>query len=204
MQRTHYCHRSTMSIWLPHSSKLSVKNLVPLTTQFSSLRFVLAAEHHTAKQYSKTGRTNPRKHRPKSNVSWNTRQNFIKILRLSEAALETVKSQLNVTPNMSRSWDSFITVPPIFSGGDWRFIGGDWEFIVRDLNTIIAFNIINQRSLHSLTFPRSGFKDSAALALTLTSGNGTTVIKWSYRHNRWACSPVWKYAPRLEAHHCVP
>ena len=41
----------------------------------SSLRCVSSAEHHTAEQYSKTGRTKPRKHHlSRSDLSWNTRQ----------------------------------------------------------------------------------------------------------------------------------
>ena len=35
--------------------------LAPLTTQSSSLRYVSAAEHQTAEQYSKTGKTKPLK-----------------------------------------------------------------------------------------------------------------------------------------------
>ena len=43
-----------------------VKKLAPLTTWSSSLRWVSTAEHHTAEQYSKTGRTKPLKHLPLS------------------------------------------------------------------------------------------------------------------------------------------
>ena len=39
----------------------------PLTTRSSSLRCVSAAEHHTAEQYSKTGKTKPQKHLPMGN-----------------------------------------------------------------------------------------------------------------------------------------
>ena len=56
-----------------------VKKLAPLTTRSSSLRCVSEAEHHTAEQYSKTGRTKPRKHLPRSSLSWNTCQDFLKI-----------------------------------------------------------------------------------------------------------------------------
>ena len=57
----------------------AAKNQAPLTTRSSSLRCVSAAEHHTAEQYSKIGKTKPTKHLPMSNLSWNTRQDFLKI-----------------------------------------------------------------------------------------------------------------------------
>ena len=124
--------------------------------RFSSLRCVSAAEHHTAEQYSKTGKTKPQKHLPMSNLSWNTRQDFLKIPSLLETALETerrcfskVNLESNVSPNISRSSDSFSTVPSMVNGGDW-------VCIVRDLETIIvlvllAFNFTPQRSprIHS-------------------------------------------------------
>ena len=44
-----------------------VKKLAPLTTRSCSLRCVSAAEHHTAEQYSKTGRRKPRKHLESTN-----------------------------------------------------------------------------------------------------------------------------------------
>ena len=74
---------------------------------------------------------------------------------------------------MTRSSDSFSTLPPIVNAGDWGYI-------VRDLETIIglvllAFNFIPQRSHHSLTFMRSLLRDSATV--TLTPGDGTTAIK---------------------------
>ena len=56
----------------------------PLTMQFSSLRCVSAAEHHNAEQYSKTGKTKPPKHLSMSNLSWNTRQDFLKIPRSTQ------------------------------------------------------------------------------------------------------------------------
>ena len=45
----------------------------------SGLRCVLAAEHQTAEQSSKTGKTKPLKHLPRSSLSWNTCQDFLKI-----------------------------------------------------------------------------------------------------------------------------
>ena len=79
----------------------------------------------------------------------------------------------NVSPNITRSSDSFSTVQPIV-------IRGDWLCIVRDLETIIvlvlvAFKFITQRSHHSLTFTRSRHSDSAVV--TLTPGDVTTAIK---------------------------
>ena len=71
-----------------------------------------------------------------SNLSWNTRQDFLKIPSLWVAYLETericfskVNLESNVTPNISRSSDSFSTVPSMVNGIDW-------ECIVRDLETI--------------------------------------------------------------------
>ena len=120
------------------------------TTDFtvrSSLRCVSAAEHHTAEQYFKTGRTKPRKHLPRSNLSWNTRLDFLKIPSLWEVAMETERRcfsnvilESNVTPNISRSSDSYCTVPPIVNGGDWGCTVRHLETImIRDLVTRIQF-----------------------------------------------------------------
>ena len=127
---------------MSHSNTPPVRNLALLTSRSSSLRRVSAAEHHTAEQYSKTGRTKPRKHLHRSDLSWNTRQNFLKIPSLTEAALETERRRYskdilgsNATPNITRSSDSYGTVPPIINGGDWGCI-------VRDLETIIVFILL--------------------------------------------------------------
>ena len=80
------CHGSMMSnVTLKHT----VRNRAPLTARSSSLRCLSAAEHQTAEQYSKTGRTKPGKHLPRSDLSSNTRQDFLKIPSLLEASLET-------------------------------------------------------------------------------------------------------------------
>ena len=110
IQHTQYCHGSTMS-----NVKLKqtpVRKLAPLTTRSSSLRCVSATEHYNAEQYSKMDRTKPRKHLPRSDLSWNTRLDFLKTKSLWEAALETERwcfSKLilesNVTPNITRSSD---------------------------------------------------------------------------------------------------
>ena len=87
---------------------MQLKKLAPLTTRSSSWRWVSAAEHHTTEQYSKTGSTKPRLHFPRSNPSWNTREEFLKIPNLWEAALEAQRRwsskfilELNVTANIS-------------------------------------------------------------------------------------------------------
>ena len=82
-------------------------------------------------------------------------------------------SQKSSRNQLSRSSDAFSTISTIFNGGDWGCN-------VRVLETIIVlilliFNFISQRSHHSLTLPRSRFRDSA----TLTQGpvDGRTAIK---------------------------
>ena len=109
---------------ISHSNTPSARNRAPLTARSSSLGCVSAAEHQTAEQYSKTGKTKPRKHLPRIDLSWNTRQDFLKIPSLWEAALETERRcfskvifESNVTPKTTRSSDSFSTVPPIINGG---------------------------------------------------------------------------------------
>ena len=157
-----------------------VRNRAPLTARSSSLRCVSAAEHQTEEHYSKTGRTKPRTHLPRSDLSWNTRQDFLKIPSLWEAALETDRwcfskaiFESNVTPNITRSSDSFSTVPPIVNGGDRGCIMRNLETII--VLVLLAFNFIPQRSYQSLTLPRSRIRDSATA--TLTPGDGKTAIK---------------------------
>ena len=156
---------------MSHSNTPPVRNRALLTTRSSILRCVSVVEHHTAEQYSKTGRSKPRKHLPSSGLSWNTRQDFLKIPSLWEAALETkrrcfskISLESNVTPNITRSSDSFSTVPPIVNGGDWGCIVGNLETII--ILVLLAFNFIPQRSHHSLTLPRSRIRDSATVTLT--------------------------------------
>ena len=99
---------------------------------------------------------------PRSNLSWNTCQDFLKIPSLWEAALETERRcfskvilKSNVTPNITRSSDSISTVLPIVNGGNWGCI-------LNDLETIIVLVIfIPRRSHHSLTLPRSLIEDYA-------------------------------------------
>ena len=174
---------------MTHSNTPPVRNRSPLIAQSSSLRCVSAAEHQTAEQYSKTGRTKPRKHLQRSYLSWNTRQDFLKIPSLWEATLETewrcfskVIFGLNITPNITRSSDSFSTVPPIVNEGDWGCIVRDLETII--VLVLLAFNFIPQRSHHSLTLPMSWIRDSATA--TLTPGMAQQPSKWSHKHNRSA------------------
>ena len=105
-----------------HLNTPPVRNQAPLTAQSSSLRCVSASEHQAADQYSKTGRTKPWKHLPRSDLSWNTHQDF-KIPSFCEAALETERRcfsnvilESNVTSKITRSLDSFSPVPPIVNG----------------------------------------------------------------------------------------
>ena len=127
---------------MSHSITPPVRNRAPLTARSSSLRCVSAAEHQTAEQFSKNGRIKPRKHLPRSDQSKNTNQDFHKIPNRCEAALEIKRRcfskvifESNVTPKMTRSPDSFGTIPLIVNGGDWLCI-------VRDLETIIVLVLL--------------------------------------------------------------
>ena len=87
-----------------------------------------------AEQYSKTDRTKPRKYLPRSDLSWNTRQDFLKIKSCWGAALETERRCLsrvilesNVTPNIRRSSVSFSTVPPIVNWVTWDALYMTWR-----------------------------------------------------------------------------
>ena len=89
----------------------------PLTTRSSSLRCVSAAEHHTAEQYSKTGKTKPQKASPNEQFIMEYPPGLprdTKSLRScsEDQAKMLLKGKLesNVTPNISRSSDSFSTV----------------------------------------------------------------------------------------------
>ena len=141
---------------MSHSNTHPVKKLAPLTTRSCSLWCVSAAEHHTAEPYSKTGRTNPRTHLPRSDQSWNTRQDFHKIPTLCEAALETVRRcfskvilESNVAPNILSSLDSFSKLPQIVNRGDWGYI-------MRDLETIIVLVLLAFNFIHIIVYSRSG------------------------------------------------
>ena len=72
-----------------HSKTPPARKPALLTTLSSSLRCESAAEHHTAEQYYKTGRTKIQKDLTRSDRSWNTCQDFLMIPSLWAAALET-------------------------------------------------------------------------------------------------------------------
>ena len=77
---------------------------------------------------------------------------------------------------LTRSTDSFSTVPPIVNAGDWGCI-------VHDLETIIvlhALNFIPQRSHHSLRYTRSWLRDCY---YTLMTGDVHQLSKWNHRNN---------------------
>ena len=65
-----------------HSNTSPVNKQAPLTTWSGSVRFLLAAEHHTAENNSKTDRIKPIKLLPWSNLSWTARHDFLKIPNL--------------------------------------------------------------------------------------------------------------------------
>ena len=124
-----------------HSTTLPVRNRTPLTARYSSLRCVSAAEHHTVEQYSKTGRTKPRKHLPRCDLSWPGLPQDTKSLRT--CSRNQVKMLLNGHFGIKCHWqyikvtDSISTVPTMVSWGYWRCIVCDLE-----------------RSHHSLTLPK--------------------------------------------------
>ena len=137
---------------MSHLNTPSVRNRSPLTARSNSLRCVTAAEHQTAEQHSKTGRTKPRKHLIRSYLSWNTSHDQI---------FEKLFWKLSKD-----------TVPQIVNGGDWGCIVSDLETIV--VLVSLEFNFIPQRSHHSLTLQRSQIRDSAV--------DGTEAWEWHNSH----------------------
>ena len=65
-----------------------------------------------------------------------------------------------------------------------------WRLSTIIVLVLLAFNFILQRSHHSLTLPKSQFKDSATV--TQTPGMAQQQSKWSHQHNRFAYFPQWK------------
>ena len=137
-----------------HSKTPPARKPALLTTQSSSLGCESAAEHHTAEQHSKTGRTKLQKDLRTSDRSWNTCQDFLMIPSLRAAVLETERRcfsnvivATNVTPNITRSADSFSTVPS-------RVNGVNWGWKVCDLET------------HSLSLTRIQFHSPQVTAHT--------------------------------------
>ena len=98
---------------------------------------VSAAEHHTAEQYSKTAGQKSESisqeaiyHGTLARTS-SRYQVFEQLLWKPSEDASQRSSESNLTPNKTRSSDSFSTVPPIVNGGDRGCI-------VRDLETIIV------------------------------------------------------------------
>ena len=79
----------------------------------------------------------------------------------------------NVTPHITRSGDSFSTVPKIVNGGDWGCI-------VRDLDNYHSLGLtsieFHPPKVIPLTNPAKVTDQDSANA-TLTPGDGTTAIK---------------------------
>ena len=74
--------------------------------------------------------------------------------------------------NITRSSDSFRTVPGFVNAGDLGCIVSDLETIV--VLVLLAFNFIPQRSYYSLTWTRLRLRDTANVPLT--AGDGITAI----------------------------
>ena len=146
---------------MSHSYTPPVRNLAPLTARSSSLRCVSAAKHRTAEQCS-----TPAGQKSKSisqeviyhGTLARTSSRYQVFEKPSKDASQRSFWNQIITPNITRSSDSFSTVLPTVNGCDWGCI-------VRDLETIIAlvlltFNFIPKWSHHSLTLPRSWIRNS--------------------------------------------
>ena len=127
------CPRSTMSnVPLKHTP---VKKLAILTTRSSSLRCVYLQSNSTTKLAGRNPGSIPMKefimeYSPR--LPQESRyQVFEKLLWKRAQMLLKIHLESNVTPNISRSSDSFSTVLSIINRGGWRCI-------VRDLETIIV------------------------------------------------------------------
>ena len=118
-----------------------------LTTLSSSLKCESAAEHHTAEQYSKTGMINCSKtisegatdHEIPEILSHDTKPLSCSTGNKAKVLL---KGHLSIKryPNITRSADSFRTVP------SW-VDGVNWVLTVRDLETIIVLVLLAFRLL---------------------------------------------------------
>ena len=78
----------------------------------------------------------------------------------------------NVTPNITRLLGSFSPVAPIVNRVTGDALCVDWDYHSLGLAPI---HFHSPRSHHSLTLPRSRFRDSTTV--TLTAGDGTTATK---------------------------
>ena len=149
---------------MSHSNTPPVKKLGPLVTWYISLRWVSAAEHPPAKQYSKTGRTQPQKHLPRSNPSWNTHQDLIpedsKPLRSCSGNREKMllKSHLGI-----KCYSQYIMVirflqhssNNIVNGGDWGCIfawPGDYHCLSLTHSQLHPLKVTPLTDLENVTF----------------------------------------------------
>ena len=159
----------------------------PLTTWSSSLRRVSAAKHHTAEQYSETGKIKTRKHLPKSNLSWKTRKDFLKMPNLWEAALETERRCFSKSILISKCHSQYNKVIRLLQHSSsnslcgWLEMNCAWPGDYHCLS-LTQFNFTHRRLHLSLTLPRSRFRASATV--TLIPGDGTAAIKVESSHNQ--------------------
>ena len=103
-----------------------------LTTPSRSLSCESAAEHHIDEQYSKTRQIKLQKDLRRNDRSWNTCQDFLMIPSLWAAALEKERMFFskvilasNATSNITRSADSFSTVPCRVNEVNWGWTERD-------------------------------------------------------------------------------
>ena len=101
-------------------------------------------------------------------------QVFEKLLwKTKRRCLSKVNLESNITPNISRSTDSFSTVASMVNGDGWGCIVHDLETII--VLIFLAFNFIPQRSHYTFTLARARFRDCATV--TGTPLDVTTAIK---------------------------
>ena len=149
---------------MSHWNTTTVRNRAPLTSRSRSLRCVSAAEHHTAEQYSKTGRTKPRKQLQRSDPSWNTSHypEDTKSLRSSSGSRAKMLLKGHLGIKCESQYHKVVWFlqysSPLVNGGDWGGIMRNRKTIV--VLVLLVFNFIPDMSHHSLTLPRSRIKDS--------------------------------------------
>ena len=145
---------------MPHSNTPTVRNRASLTARNSSLRYIGSRAPHCRTVLQ--NRQDKTKEVSQEVIYYGTLlrtssryQVFEKLLyRKQENIFSKVSLESNVTPNLTWSSDSFSTVPSIVNGGDWGCIVRNLETII-DL-VLLAFNLIPQRSHHSLTLQGHG------------------------------------------------
>ena len=164
---------------MSHSNTSPVRNRAPLIIRSSSLRCVCSRAPHcrTVLQnwQHKTPKASPKKgsiieHSP--GLPRETKS-LRSSSRTERKCFSNVILELKVTPNITRSSDSFSTVQIIVNEVDFGSIVRDLETII--VLVLLAFNFIPQRSHHSLTLRRSRIREFATV--TLTPGDGTTAIE---------------------------